>query len=211
MKVERTLVVALWLAGFGVVGMAEETKDDKPSEEVEKLTAQLVKEIDEAKDASDKVKAFAKEKLTSLCTNKVFVKGVKDQNAKKVPLDEIKKIDKEWTDAEDELPIHKEKMNNDVAKELRKIVKDNPAIGESFVMDDQGANVGQNDLTSDYWQGDEPKWQNSFNKGKGGVDIAKPKLDKSTNVTDQKISLPIIDTDGKVIGAVCFGVNPDKL
>jgi hypothetical protein len=33
---------------------------------------------------------------------------------------------------------------------------------EMFVMDDKGLNVGQSSVTSDYWQGDEGKYQKTF-------------------------------------------------
>jgi len=52
---------------------------------------------------------------------------------------------------------------------------------------------------------------NSFKEGKGGLDVGKVSLDKSTNTTLQQISLPIIDTDGKAIGAICVGIVTDKL
>ena len=175
-----------------------------------KLTA-LSAQIDKSADASDKVKAFAKAKLLPLMTNAVLVKEVKTQNASGLTMDEIKKLDDEWINAEDELPIHVEKMGNVCAKELKKIASQLSAITEVFVMDNQGANVGQNTLTSDFWQGDEAKWENSYNSGDGGVDISKTKLDKSTNTVDQKISLPILDDNGKAIGAICIGINPDAV
>ncbi|NLS93339.1 MAG: hypothetical protein GXX96_14375 [Planctomycetaceae bacterium] len=78
-------------------------------------------------------------------------------------------------------------------------------------MDNQGANVGQNQLTSDYWQGDEPKWQNSCKDGKGGIDVGENKLDKSSNRTMQHISLPIIDENGRAIGAVTYGLAVDSI
>ena len=179
--------------------------------QIVELTANLSKAVDANAEASDAVKAFIKGKLIPLCINKIFVQEVKAQNAKGVSLDEIKKKDQEWIDAEEPLPIHSELMGNVCAKEIKKIIKENSALTEVFVMDNQGANVGQNTLTSDYWQGDEAKFKNSYKEGKGGVDIAKPKLDKSTNAVDQKVSLPIMDETGKVIGAVCYGLNPDGL
>ena len=33
---------------------------------------------------------------------------------------------------------------------------------EIFVMDNKGMNVGQSDITSDYWQGDEAKWIKTY-------------------------------------------------
>lgn len=103
-----------------------------------------------------------------------------------------------------------EVLENTTAKKLREIMKKHPEIVEVFVMDNQGAVVGENDLTSDYWQGDEAKWQNSFAKGQGGVDVGKEELDKSSNQVLQQVSLPIIK-DGQVIGAVTWGLNVSKI
>lgn len=176
------------------------------AETTPEVLARITQQIDQSEVASAPVKALVKEKLLPLCTNAIFVKAVKAQNAKNLTLDQVKKIDGDWTAAEDELPIQKELMNNECAAEIRRLAKELAQLTETFVMDQLGANVGQNALTSDYWQGDEPKWANSFSEGKGGVDIDKPKLDKSTNREDQKISLPIIDETGKVIGAICCGI-----
>ena len=133
------------------------------------------------------------------------------QNSKGTDLDEIKDIDDKWKGAEDELPIQREKLNNTCAREIKRIVREHPEIIEAFVMDNQGAVVGENNLTSDYWQGDEAKWKNSYNNGKGGIDVGKVKFDRSANAVLQQVSLPIIDKNGKVIGAVTYGVNVDKV
>ena len=217
-KVLTLVATCALMAGTGFAqesgASGSEAKSEEASGSASKtapVMEKLAKEIDASENASDAVKAFAKGTLLSLCTNKVFVAEIKAQNAKKISLDDIKKVDQEWKDAEDELPIHVEKMGNACAKEVKKVAGALAGVGEVFVMDNQGANVGQNELTSDYWQGDEAKWKNSFKEGKGGVDIDKSKLDKSTGQVDQKVSLPIIDDDGKVIGAVCFGVIVDKL
>jgi uncharacterized phage infection (PIP) family protein YhgE len=37
------------------------------------------------------------------------------------------------------------------------------------VKDNKGLNVGQSDVTSDYWQGDEAKWKKSYKMGAGAV------------------------------------------
>jgi hypothetical protein len=189
---------------------------EKLTANVETLTAKLPADItDEDKtklmEEFDLLKRFVKTHLIPLCVNKTFAQQVAGQNAKQISLDEIQKIDKQWKEAEDELPVQAEKMGNDCAKEIAKIIKKFPVLGETFVMDNQGANVGQNALTSDYWQGDEAKWKNSYKNAKGGIDVSGRKLDKSTNVVDQKVSLPIIDAQGKVIGAVCFGVKTEML
>lgn len=182
---------------------------DSPA--VAKLKESLAAALDASPAAEAKVKAFAKDKLLPLVTDEVWVREIKAQNAKKITLDEIKKIDQTWIKAEEELPIQKEKLTNPCAQEVRKITTTIPALRETFVMDDQGANVGQNNLTSDFWQGDEDKWQKSFAGGKGGIDIGKAKFDKSANTTLQQVSLPVLDADATVIGAVTFGIAIDSL
>lgn len=198
------LCSAILLASLVAHVQAEDSK-------VTALKERLTAEIDSAGNASDAMKTFAKTNLIPQCTNPVFVEAVKAQNATNQSLDQIKQVDQEWTEAEDELPIHQELTSNACAEEIRKICQQFSAVGETFVMDNQGANVGQNELTSDYWQGDEPKWQDAYRDGTGGVAVSEAKLDKSTGEVDQKMSLPIIDADGSVIGAVCFGMNPNAL
>ncbi len=206
---------------------AADEKEEQVNPEVQKLIEKLNADVDklsvttpEGASEEDKakhvqefnlLKNFMKNALIPLCINKVFVEEVTKQNAKQVDIEEIKKIDKEWIEAEDELPIHVEKMGNACAQEIKKTANKLPVLTECFVMDNQGANVGQNALTSDYWQGDEAKWKNSYKSAEGGVDVGQRQLDKSTNVVDQKVSMPIINKQGKVIGAVCYGVKVEKL
>lgn len=161
--------------------------------------------------AEQKVKDYVVKSLVPLCSHETVIAAVEAQNAKGMTLADIQKIDDEWKNAEDELDIMMELMSNECAEVLVKFVKKNKAVVEVFVMDNQGANVGQNDLTGDYWQGDEAKWKNSYLGGKGGVDVGKIKLDESSNMTLQQISLPVVNASGKVIGAVCFGLNIDKI
>lgn len=83
-------------------------------------------------------------------------------------------------------------------------------ITEIFVMDNRGLNVGQSDITTDYWQGDEAKWLKSF--GAGLVHIEEAARDESTQLMQSQASLPIRDPDsGEIIGAITVGVNLDAL
>lgn len=164
-----------------------------------------------ASPAGDKAKAWVVAHGLSLMTDPVLVAAVVAQNAKKFPLTLIQKIDDEWQKAETPMPIMIELQGNAAAKVLAALAKAQPALTEAFVMDDQGANVAMVAATSDYWQGDEAKWQNSFKGGAGGVDVGKEKLDKSTNEVQQQISLPILAADGTVIGAITLGLAVGKL
>nr|WP_298104800.1 hypothetical protein [uncultured Shinella sp.] len=83
-------------------------------------------------------------------------------------------------------------------------------ITEIFVMDNRGLNVGQSDITSDYWQGDEAKWVKSF--GAGILHIEEAERDESTQLMQSQASLPIRNPQtGEIIGAITVGVNLDAL
>lgn len=182
-----------------------------PSDHRASIRASLSKEIAENSLLSGKTKEFVGSVLVNLCFDEIFVSAVKARNASGMTLGEIQKIDEEWKAAEDELAIQTELLGNDCASRIKTISASNKAIVEAFVMDNQGANVGQNTLTSDFWQGDEDKWKNSYKGGAGGLDVGKVTFDKSANAQLQQVSLPIYDADGKVIGAVTWGLNIDSL
>jgi hypothetical protein len=85
-------------------------------------------------------------------------------------------------------------------------------ITEIFVMDNRGLNVGQSDITSDYWQGDEAKWLKTFGAGPGTLHVDEAERDESTQLMQSQASLPIEDPQtGEVIGAITIGVNLDAL
>ena len=138
----------------------------------------------------------------------IIVKAVKEQNAKKMKLAEIQAIDKKWMDNQDTQSA--EMIGNACSKHLRELLAKNPNYSETFVMDDQGANVCMTTRTSDYWQGDEAKWKNSFNDGKGATFLDESKYDSSAKAVLAQVSVPVYD-GGKVIGAITIGVLVDNL
>lgn len=81
---------------------------------------------------------------------------------------------------------------------------------EIFVMDAKGLNVAQSGVTSDYWQGDEAKWQETYPKGADAVHLSDVELDESTQTYQSQVSVPVID-NGTVIGALTVGVNVEYL
>lgn len=191
------LVAAIFLS----TSMAFPKSDNKTHKLVNALKAEITAHALLSKNS----KGLAINKMLPMVTNSVFVQETLKQNKKGVAINEIKKIDKQWINAEEELAIQSEKMSNTVAKAIKGWVKENPEFVEVFVMDDQGAVVGENALTSDYWQGDEAKWKNSYKNGAGGLDGGKVKFDKSANQKLQQVSLPIIASGGVVVGAITFG------
>ena len=104
-------------------------------------------------------------------------------------------------------------LGNELSKYLVTVQDDSEGMfAEVFVMDNKGLNVGQSGLTSDYWQGDEAKWQKTYGKGADAMLIDDVEFDESTQSFQSQLSLPVVDpASGEVIGAVTVGVNMDFL
>jgi hypothetical protein len=85
-------------------------------------------------------------------------------------------------------------------------------ITEIFVMDDLGLNVAQSALTSDYWQGDEAKFQKTYGGGPDAVFVDEVELDESTQTLQSQVSFTLVDpATGAAVGAVTVGVNVEML
>ena len=79
------------------------------------------------------------------------------------------------------------------------------AITEIFVMDGWGWNVGQTSATSDYYQGDEGKWQKTFASADPN-EIEILDIEEEDGIRFANVSLPIKE-NGKNVGAVTVGVD----
>lgn len=144
-----------------------------------------------------------------------IVNAVLAQNAVHAGLDqkEIDALDRRWRDelGKAERPLVDTLLSNPLSLYLKDRQRAaGGLITEIFVMDNRGLNVGQSDVTSDYWQGDEAKWQKSVQTDRIHIDEAG--RDESTLLMQSQASLPIHDPrTGAVIGAITIGVNLDAL
>ena len=163
-----------------------------------------------AEKAPQKIVGLANSSLVKLGTDPVIVKAVEEENAKGKTLAQIKEKDKEWIKTPGIVDYMKALMDSDCGKHLREIQKSEPYYSEIFVMDNLGANVAMTDKTSDYWQGDEAKFQKSYNGGKGAVYISNVEFDDSTQAYLVHVSVPVKD-GGKTVGAITIGVDVDKV
>jgi hypothetical protein len=85
-------------------------------------------------------------------------------------------------------------------------------VTEVIIMDNKGLNVGICDATSDYWQGDEPKYQNTFPKGAGSVFVDEVEQDSSTQKFQVQSSMTVVDpASGQPIGVVTVGLDAEGL
>ena len=163
-----------------------------------------------AEKAPQKVIDLANSKLAALGSDSVIIQAVKAENAKGKTLDQIKAMDEKWKGHAGIADYMKAIMDSEYGKHIRNIQDSADYYAEIFIMDNQGANVAMTDKTSDYWQGDESKFKESFKAGEGAVFIDDVEFDDSAQAYLVQISVPVKD-DGKVIGAITFGIDVDKI
>lgn len=162
------------------------------------------------------VKDYIAANVKGWINDPVIINAIKAQNAEheKLQQADIDKLDKQWraeVDA-DSHPMIDKVMGNQLSDFLKaKQGASDGTITEMFVMDNKGLNVGQSSITSDYWQGDEGKFQKSFGKGADAIFVDDAEKDESTQMLQSQASMTISDETGKPIGAITIGINLDKL
>jgi hypothetical protein len=163
-----------------------------------------------AEKAPQKVIDLANSVLASIGTDPIIIDAVKAENTKGKTLDQIKDMDQKWRAHAGIADYMQAMMTSTCGKYLRTIQGSSSYYAEIFVMDNQGANVAMTDKTSDYWQGDEAKFKESFNDGKGAIFIDDVEFDDSAQAYLVQVSVPVKDGDN-VIGAITFGIDMDKI
>ncbi len=163
------------------------------------------------------MKELAAGKVKAWIADPVVIASIRAQNAAHASLaqEDIDRLDKAWRGEvkAGSGELTKKTLANQLSVYLKKVKADGQGLyTEIFVMDNKGLNVGQSDMTSDYWQGDEPKWQQTYSVGPDAIHIGKIAVDESSQILQSQLSLSIADPDtGKVIGAVTVGVNVEQL
>jgi len=160
---------------------------------------------------------LAKGQVAAIASSADVIAAVKMQNNETASYDQAKidEMDKTWraeTDASDQ-PMIDRVLDNDLSGYLADAQDASDGLfTEIFVMDAKGLNVGQSEVTSDFWQGDEAKWKETYGAGAGAIHVSELEEDESTQTLQSQVSVAVVDPDsGNVIGAVTFGVNVEKL
>lgn len=162
-----------------------------------------------AEEVPQAVVDFANASLKAIGEDPIIVAGVQAENAKGKTLAQIQETDEKWRAEAGVTPFMTEMMKSPVAQRLLDIQKGAAFYAEIFVTDNQGANVAMTDKTSDYWQGDEPKFTESFKGGAGAIHIGDVAFDPSTQAYLVQVSVPVMDA-GKAVGTITFGIDLDR-
>jgi len=177
-------LAVLWLAGTAGAAAQEQI----PQEELEGLLKVKIRTVQH------------------LALNPVLVRATRQQNRVGLTLDEIKRRDDAWRGSKELTPFKRSQQESRAGKLLKRFVDRSVSFNEAFLTDVQGANVAAYPATSDYWQGDEDKWIESYRGGDSRIFIGPLELDDSTQTYAVQISAPVLDRD-RSIGILVVGVT----
>lgn len=171
-----------------------------------------------ADDAEIKAKAesFAQTEIKKWAADPDIVAAVTAANTERAGYDQAKldELDKQWRAEVGAAahPLIDATAANPASAKLKAICDGQGGlVTEAFVMDAKGLNVGMCDATSDYWQGDEPKWQKTYSAGPDAVFVDDVEQDESTQKFQVQTSITVVDASGKAIGAMTVGLDAESL
>jgi hypothetical protein len=152
------------------------------------------------------------DELRRIAARPAVVRAVQTANTKSWKTQQqIDEMDLHWRQTQGgDAPLIQAYLSNPCADLLRSAKQQNPNYVELFVMDNRGCIVAETDKTSDYWQGDEPKWLNCFNGGKGQVWVSDVEYDQSTRAYVVQVSVPIHNERGVTIGVLTASITPNR-
>jgi hypothetical protein len=163
------------------------------------------------------IEAFFKEHVSNWLMEPVLVSAIRSQNAvnSDITQAQIDAKDLQWR-AEvdtDTRPLVNSVLMSEAAKFLRARVDEaQDTITEVFVTDAHGLNVAMSVATSDYWQGDEEKFTETFSKGNGAMHMSNLAVDASTGLYQVQVSFTLTDPDSnEPIGSITVGLIADAI
>jgi len=149
--------------------------------------------------------------------NQLIIEALRIQNRKTQAYspEQIRELERRWQDefVSNQYKLIAELMDQPCSRYLRRVKLNGLGMyHEIQLMDAVGLLAGASDPNNDYWQGEEPKWLETYRVGKDAMHIGKLKFDESALAWEIQISLPVVDPDtGTPIGAVTIGLDPSAL
>lgn len=170
-----------------------------------------------ANDFEPAMRSYVDSDVVGWVADPVLIDAIRTQNARHSSLStaDIDEMDREWQSQTDSSsrPLIDDVLSNAAADFLRqRQIASAGVISELFVMDNRGLNVAASAMTSDYWQGDEAKFTETFGRPAGTVHVGDVEFDESAQSYLGQVSLPIHDPEtGTPIGAITIGLNAEML
>jgi hypothetical protein len=168
-------------------------------------------------DPSEKARLYAEKTVKPWMADPAIILAILAQNAETAALTapDIDALDKTWRGelGQSAQPTINSVLASGASDLLRSHVESSAGIiTEIFVMDAVGLNVAASSITSDYWQGDEAKFTETFPKGADAMHLSDVEFDESTQVYQLQVSFTVTDpASGAAIGAVTVALDAAQL
>lgn len=180
------------------------------------LIAALAPQFALASDPNAAMQSFVDDQVANWQHSDVLVAAINQQNQKTsgYAASDIDAMDQTWrAEVGTASELVDGVLTNEAADFLRdQVTASSGVITEVFIMDAQGLNVAASSATSDYWQGDEAKFQETYPKGAGAIHFSEIEFDESSQTYQAQVSVTITDpASGEPIGAMTVGINADTL
>ena len=132
-------------------------------------------------------------------------KAVAAKNAQDESQQAIERKDREWSAS---AGLRKAFTGSPCAERLREMTRADSLVVEAILTDEHGANVCLSRETTDYWQGDEAKWQKTFVEGHDPF-VDEPAYDASSATYAIQLSVPVAE-GARRIGALTLTLKVRK-
>lgn len=170
-----------------------------------------------AADYAAVAKSYVEENVLAWAESEDLVKALRATNEahKALTLADIDTLDKAWRSeiSAPAQPTIEPVLGNQFSDLLRsKVDESKGMIVEAFIVDAKGLNLATAALTSDYWQGDEDKFTETFPKGADAFHIGEVEFDDSAQVYSVQVSFTLSDpATSEPIGAMTIAFNAETL
>jgi hypothetical protein len=166
----------------------------------------------EPQEPTDLLQAFIRLRgplIEAIAARPKIIAAVAEQNALNRSLEEIQQIDADWQSQKELTPFKESLEANPAGQILRSFVtRATKMYAEALLTDNQGALVAAYPAPSDYWQGDEEKFQVPWSSGQ--LHVGRIRFDESTQVYASPVSVLVFDDAGSQIGVLVMGVRLSK-
>jgi len=157
------------------------------------------------------------ETVQEALAREVVAYSLKNYNRSRAGLtqEQILAYDARWRNEreQDRKPLIVATLSNPLSSYLTRIQARSAGLyTEIFVTDQNGLNAGQSSVTSDMWQGDEAKFQETYDKGAGAVFIDEAEWNEDTKTWRAQLNVTVDDPSGGApLGAATFEINLTEL
>lgn len=156
--------------------------------------------------------------IRRIVSDEIVTMSVTNHNERygNIPQSEIERLDRQWVEERkaSKKPLISATLANPLSNYLTRVQAHSVGlIVEIIVFNRLGLNVGQSSITSDFWQGDEKKFQRTFPNGPNALFIDEPEFDEETKTWRVQVNVSVPDREhpDTVIGAATFEINLTEL